>query len=311
MKKVMIIAIVPDIQENYCNIKRLWIETGIDRLSRKFTIASDLKLCNILLGLMSHGSTHPCCWCDVCKDNLSSKGVTRTIQNMMGLFWDYFEANAARKDAKNYGNVIHTNMFAGGNIDEETPIFLLVPPPELHLLMGPVNKMYDELSKVWTACEEWIQRLHIKKEEYHGGTFNGNDCRKLLKHVSILKEIAPTPSLKVTKFIDAFEAFNNVVTACYGKTLAPDYKHKINAFRGAYKRLQISVTPKVHAVFFHISEFCDVVKMGLSPWSEQTAESLHHDFKGMWNSFKVRDTNHPEYGNRLLQSIIMYNSQHL
>ena len=41
-------------QENYYNVKRLWMEAGIDKLSRKFTIATDLKLYNILLGLMSH-----------------------------------------------------------------------------------------------------------------------------------------------------------------------------------------------------------------------------------------------------------------
>ena len=89
------------------------------------------------------------------KDNLSNRGVSRTIENMMALFWDYWEAKAvrknekaARKDAKIYGNVIQANMFAGGTIDESTPIILLIPPPELHLLIGPVNMMYDELSKV-------------------------------------------------------------------------------------------------------------------------------------------------------------------
>ena len=39
---------IPDIQENYINLKRLWIEAGLDRLTRKFTIATDLKLCKVL-----------------------------------------------------------------------------------------------------------------------------------------------------------------------------------------------------------------------------------------------------------------------
>ena len=62
VKKVIVLGIVPDIEENYVNIKRLWLETGIDRIARKFTIATDLKLCNIFLGLQSHSSTHPCSW---------------------------------------------------------------------------------------------------------------------------------------------------------------------------------------------------------------------------------------------------------
>ena len=35
------------------------------------------------------------------------------------------------------------------------------------------------------------------------------------------------------------------MAACYGKTLAPNYKEKINIFRQAYKKLKISITPKV------------------------------------------------------------------
>ena len=42
------------------------------------------------------------------------------------------------------------------------------------------------------------------------------------------------------------------------------------------------------AVVHHVSEFCDLTKKGHSPWSEQTAESLH-DFNEIWTSFKVND----------------------
>ena len=45
------------------------------------------------------------------------------------------------------------------------------------------------------------------------------------------------------------------------------------------------------------------MKMGLSPWSEQTTESLHHDFAKTWNNFKVRDMDHPQYGEHLLQAL--------
>lgn len=308
VKKVLILGIVPDIQENYVNIKRLWLETGIDRIARKFTIATDLKLCNILLGLQSHSSTHPCCWCNITKGNLENKGTPRTIANLMDLFWAYFDARAKKQDAKDYGNVIHPNVFVTGDIDENTLIILLVPPPELHLLIGPVNVLYDELSKVWPQCKQWIEQLHVKREDYHGGSFNGNDSRKLLKNIAMLEQIAPE---NVSGFVETFKAFNKVVDSCYGKELLPDYKVQIFEFKQCYKKLKIGVTPKVHAVFHHIAEFCDVVQMGLSPWSEQTAESLHSDFSKVWNNFKVRNTDHPEYGQRLLKAIVTYNSQHL
>ena len=169
----MVIGIVPEIQENYFNVERLWLEMSIDKLSRSFTIPTDLKLRNILLGLMSHSSQHPCCWCNVGKGNLSARGITRTVANMMDLFWDYFDARADKKKAKDFGNVIHPNMFVGGTVNESAPIILLVPPPELHLLMGPVNTLYVQLLKISPDCERWSKQLHLKREDCHGGLFNG------------------------------------------------------------------------------------------------------------------------------------------
>ncbi len=311
VKKSMIVAIAPEVQENYCNIKRLWLEAGLGAFSRQFVIATDLKLINILLGLMSHSSVHPCSWCDVVKENLEWCGKSRTVGNMLDLFWGYFDARALKKDASLYGNVIHPNMFSGcGEIDESTTIISLVPPPELHLLLGPVNKMFDEMLKIWPGAEEWSDKLFLKRAEYHGLQFDGNSSRKLLKNVALLKEIAPSTNKKVFDYVHAFEAFNEVVKACYSRKLAPNYMQKITDFRTAYKKLSISITPKIHAIFHHISEFCEIVKMGLGPYSEQAAESVHHDFNTMWSRFKVKTKEHPEYGQRLLKSVIMYNSQH-
>ena len=58
----------------------------------------------------------------------------------MNLFWDYFEARTTKKDAKNFGNVIHPPIICD-DIENNTPVIQLLPPPELHLLIGPVNTM--------------------------------------------------------------------------------------------------------------------------------------------------------------------------
>ena len=70
---------------------------------KNYTIATDLKLCNVLLGMMSHSSCHPCAWCDTTKDNFHKKGEQRTISNLMKLFWNFFESRSEKKDAKNFG----------------------------------------------------------------------------------------------------------------------------------------------------------------------------------------------------------------
>ena len=62
-----------------------------------------------------------------------------------------------------------------------------------------------------------------------------------------------------------------------------------------YLSLEIDVTPKVHAVMYHVSEFCELKGMGLAPWSEQTSESVHHDFNLLWEKYKLKDIQHIDY----------------
>ena len=157
-------------------MKKFWLTIGLNSLEHPYTIATDLKLCNILLGLMS--SMHPCCWCDVDKYHLHEKGTERTFASLRQLFWDYFDARVDKLKAKDYGNVVHPPLI---NIEDDTPVLHVVPPPELHLMLGPLNNLLDEMSKVCPASEEWLHGCHVKKSEYHGGQFEGNDCRKLLK----------------------------------------------------------------------------------------------------------------------------------
>ena len=97
VKKIFLIASVPNLPENYVNVKKLWINLCLLNLDKRFTVATDLKLCNILLGMMSHGSMHPCCWCDIKKGNLNKNGKQRTILHLMSLFWNFWESQAEKK----------------------------------------------------------------------------------------------------------------------------------------------------------------------------------------------------------------------
>ena len=307
VKKVFIIAISPDVPENYINMKKLWLESGIDQLKYDFTMATDLKLCNILLGLQNHSSMHPCCWCNIDKYNLDKKGKQRTFDSLCSLFYDFFYSKKGKDHAKEFGNVIHPPLIDVD--DKDTPVIHKVPPPELHLLLGPTNHLYNELSKVWSGCEALLQSIHVKKTEYHGGCFEGNDCRKILIKVDNLEERCPPEFHQFTK---TFRLLDEVVKSCYGNELGSNYHTKINMFTEAYMKLGISITPKVHAVMFHVQEFCDFTGMGLGPWSEQTVESLHHEFKkNCWENFYVKDTDNPAYPEHLLSAVKSFNSLHL
>ena len=239
IKKTFLIAAVPDVPENYVNAKILWNNFWLKKLDCKFTIAADLKFYNILLGMMSHSSSHTCCWCDIKKAELRRKGRQRTIANSNSLFWDYFVAQADKKDARLYGNVIHPPIISD-NLEDSTPVIEVIPPPELHLLIGPVNTLYNKLEQVWLLSQEWLKACNVKKTDYHGGSFEGNDSRALFKNVNRLEELFPATNLKAKKYSIAFSALN-------------DFVEKIEKFTEAYLNLKINVTPKIHAVMHHVT----------------------------------------------------------
>ena len=150
------------------------------------------------------------------------------------------------------------------------------------------------MEKIWPESEEWLNVCNVKKEEYHGGTFAGNECRRLLKNVDRLEALSPQADC--VKFVTAFRSFDAVVSSCYGENLEEDFLQKIKTFSNDYLKLKINVTPKVHVV----GEFCTLMGLGLSPWSEQTGESLHHDFNETWKKFKINNVN-PLYAEHLLK----------
>ena len=86
---------------------------------------------------MSHSSMHPCCWCDVDKYHLHEKGTERTFASICKLLGGYFDARVDKSKARDYGNVVHLPLI---NIqDDTTSVLHVVPPPELHLMLGHAN----------------------------------------------------------------------------------------------------------------------------------------------------------------------------
>lgn len=79
----------------------------------------------------------------------------------------------------------------------------------------------------------------------------------------------------------------------------------------AYIDLDVNVTPKVHAVIWHVPQFCARFNEGLGRCSEQAGESVHHDFAKTWENYKLKSLSHPEYGNSLKRAVCAYNGRHL
>lgn len=306
VKKLFILAIAHGVQEKYENVLKIWNMLNINELSNDYTIATDFKLANVLTGLMAHSSTCPCTYCNVKKDSLENQGVLRTVGSCIQNYESWKENGSDKKKAKDFDCCVNPPIFYA---NKYTTILSIIPPPELHLLLGVVNTLVDKLSEECSdIANKWIKECNVKRETTNGGTgFNGNSCKALLNKIDILRSKDNLPSLK---YVDTLSKFKNVVEACFGTKLKPGYNNKIELFKRSYLDLKISITPKVHVVFHHIEDFCSRQKDGLGFFSEQAMESVHFDFLTRWKNYKV-SLNHLDYGQHLLKAVCSYNSHHL
>ncbi|CAH0560384.1 unnamed protein product [Brassicogethes aeneus] len=76
--------------------------------------------------------------------------------------------------------------------DDDKLILDVIPPPELHLLLGCVNTLYGSMDKLYPdIATKWAQQSNIERSYTNGGKFSfaGNACNALLNNVNKLKFI--------------------------------------------------------------------------------------------------------------------------
>jgi len=288
----------------YENVFQLWTALGIQRFVG--TIAVDLKLANILCGIMAHSSMFPCTWCYARKDKLNEIAELRTIGNILANYTNWCNAGRNKTKAKNFMNCIHPPAIG---TDKDQRIIDIVTPPELHLMLGAVNTLYNHmLQKFGDQIVLWTRQCNVKPDVTQGGSgFNGNSCKTLLQKVDMLRAICSIECLPYVKVLDDLRL---VVKSCFGEFLDPNFVVYLENFRKSYTDLGISVTPKIHAIFFHVKDFCIEKQKSLGLFSEQSMESVHFDFKLVWSKYKL-NSDHSDYPRQLFRAVCEYNGLHL
>ena len=71
---------------------------------------------------------------------------TKDLWKFEGTFLELSDSQAGKRNVKGYGNTVDPSLIDG---DNDTPMIELVPPPESHLVLGPVNTPYKETEHVW------------------------------------------------------------------------------------------------------------------------------------------------------------------
>lgn len=324
VKKCFMITHAPA-KESYDNVRILLEKVAIHKFDYPFIITADLKLVATACGMSNAGTCgHPCplcVWPKATRPSKSSNGKyvfkkydKRTFASMNDWHQKWKDETKSKKSVVGkYMNCVAEPLLV--TLDVEKLVMDIFACPTVHLFTGCFNKMFQELEKIYSKVKRWATRLYVKRKKYHGKTFEGPQCKKMLNNLDTLKDLIKGEKGKLSaiceKYVLAFEALDSVVSACFGQFLDPSYPRALSDFQRCYLDLGISVTTKAHYMLEHVDEYIQREGVGLGWFSEQTAEAIHADLKKKWNHYKVLDTKSEVYHQNYLAATLSYNADHV
>ncbi len=142
--------------------------------------------------------------------------------------------------------------------------------------------------------EQIADQLGIARKEYHGESFEGRQCSKLLYCSAFLKEVFPPSD---PPLVECLEAFHRVVIGVFGQLLDPVFENDIitfeEKFMGAMQTHNPRMTSKAHMLIHHVPEYVRCTGIQLGSTSERAPKSQHTIFDIFYHRFKVNCTNSP------------------
>ena len=218
--------------------------------------------------------------CRKVKGGLWETGKDRDTETLDKDYTDWkIETDSDKDLVKNYHNSENEHLLRGKYKSKRIKDILIIPG--LHtIILGPVNKVYDEICKK-VDLTDFENEINITRDDYHGKKFEGKECRKIFKKVEILKKKLVSVNTEWKDFTDCLRKLSVVDKVANDSTLAPDYKEKIKAFEDSWMVLhdkyKVTIPNKVHIIVTHLVEYFDERGITLNQTSDQTIESMHHE----------------------------------
>lgn len=292
---------VDDIPETSTNMSMILEKLDIHNLYQKYEIISDLKLDNIIPGLTSCSSRHPCLFCKTWKDEQGFwiKSEPRTLENLLE-DQEMWETNSGDKAALKYFNNVRFKSLVKtpaykllSNDLSPTKTISVLTPPGLHvILLGPVNYVWKHLGLVWDLTP-FEQTHRLVKTDKQKRELQGPECHKLLRKLPELRDYL---SEEPHTFVDILEEIKEVYTISHAKEVVPNHREVTEKFENTWCSLMTSygltMPVKVHIICEHFSEYIEETGKTLHKSSDQFVEAAHHKVKAF---FEARSNyNHKE-----------------
>ena len=325
-KRAIILAYVDDIPETHFNLSKILNSLKVHMMTYHHSIVGDLKLYNIILGLMECGSRHGCPFCKGKKgpDGIWIGGVYRTLESILSdhTLWEL--ESGQKKDLKEYFNVQYEPIVKAptakllDNDHSETKTLLLLPIPPLHVIrLGPVNKIWKGLSakEHFGQVNEFEKLLGLVRKDRQKKEFQGPQCVKILNNLELLRMILPQ---NLHSYVDALESIKKIYQIATAKEVDPNHREIIENFNDEWKVLMDvhgeTMPLKVHIIVHHLSDYFEETGKTLRTTSDQFVEAAHHKVKHFIEAhpnYNHTDKSTEEYGQAILSCVTHFNCNNL
>ena len=312
----LLVAVSPKVPENHFNFQKVFQIISVHQV--KLFFINDLKATLVICGKQTAACKHRCPFCD--SSDMTKCGKLCTVGSLVQQHQRWVGSQLDRKHLQFFGNVENLPLVTDDfEADKDKLILEFCPPPELHILLGIVNKAVKVLEeRIPTAIvKEWVAFAEAQRNAYHGGTFNGNNCKRLVDAVDFLELLVTKDLYDFTPFalamVDVLRKLRSVRHACYGTELLPNYQDALDQYQKAtlnlVKDFSVNLILKDHIADFHVAHWIDLHGVGLGASSEQTAESVHNIFANKyWDPrFKVAETS-PHFPRQLLRAVCAFDA---
>nr|XP_047126851.1 uncharacterized protein LOC124807992 [Hydra vulgaris] len=145
VKRQIIVRVSEELPERHSNIEQIWSLVNANGV--KLILVCDMKVANIIYGLQTHSSTHPCTLCNVKSNCLAKSGNLRTLGSINSSLESFQQSGGVVANAKLFGNVIRKPIIC---VPFNVLILEIILPMELYLLLGVINHLFEILKTAKT-----------------------------------------------------------------------------------------------------------------------------------------------------------------
>lgn len=226
----------------------------------KWKMVSDLKVCNILVGLKSGYPKYMCMYC-----HWEPRFNHTNNADKFDLTWPSRNSN---EDFSIKNGIQYPPLIYPENIS----------PPPLHIKLGLVSKFIQLLDINGRAMQylEKIFKKLLSRQKIRKGQLNGPQIRKLFNNVLF-------QSLLDDNQKELWTTIENISNNFLGNNQADNVQELVERLISNYKNVGLqNPTYKIHLLQKHLDKFPE----NCGQMGEQQGEKFHSDFKHFEERFK-------------------------